>query len=47
MVDDDALAKIRNTGVEPHLIEILKMRPPGAVLAWLVERGVTVFIRRT
>ncbi len=39
----NALAMIRNAGVEPHVIEYLKTPPARALLASLIERmGVTV-----
>ncbi len=39
----NALAMIRNAGIEPHVIEYLKTPPTRALLASLIERmGVTV-----
>src|ERR1700761_1519290 len=39
----NALAMIRNAGIEPHVIEYLKTPPARALLASLIERmGVTV-----
>ena len=34
----NALALIRNAGVEPHVIECLKRPPSRAMVAWLAER---------
>ena len=34
----NALAMIRNAGIEPHVIEYLKTPPSRAMLMWLIER---------
>jgi arsenate reductase len=39
----NALAMIRNAGIEPHVVEYLKMPPSRALLAQLISRmGITV-----